>query len=171
MLIQSDSLEFIKKQDNYSNDILYCDPPYALGSEVIIRADGKVDYKNASDFMNKWEMPTGVYWEEWFKEAYRTLKHGGYLIMFGMDRQLLLFKYYAQLAGFQEQQLGGPQVVSQPDSATLMIRLIMMLAPLIFMGIGIFISFKYKIDAQKQKEINDMIQNNQIDTQGLIASL
>lgn len=54
--------------------------------------------------MNKWEMPTGEYWEHWFKEAYRTLKHGGYLLMFGMDRQLLLFKYYAHLAGFQEQQ-------------------------------------------------------------------
>ena len=54
--------------------------------------------------MNKWEMPTGTYWEQWFKEAYRTLKHGGYCIMFGMDRQLLLFKYYANLAGFEEQQ-------------------------------------------------------------------
>jgi len=104
LITTSDSLAFLKQLDQYSNDILYCDPPYALGSEVIIRSDGKVDYKNASDFMNKWEMPTGVYWEAWFKEAYRTLKHGGYLIMFGMDRQLLLFKYYAQLSGFQEQQ-------------------------------------------------------------------
>jgi hypothetical protein len=49
-------------------------------------------------------MPTGEYWEQWFKEAYRTLKYGGYCIMFGMDRQLLLFKYYANLAGFEEQQ-------------------------------------------------------------------
>jgi site-specific DNA-methyltransferase (adenine-specific) len=54
--------------------------------------------------MNKWKMPTGEYWEKWFIEAYRTLKHGGYLLMYGMDRQLLLFKYYASLAGFQEQQ-------------------------------------------------------------------
>ena len=44
------------------------------------------------------------YQSKWFKEAYRTLKHGGYCIMFGMDRQLLLFKYYANLAGFEEQQ-------------------------------------------------------------------
>ena len=51
--------------------------------------------------MNKWEMPTGDYWEKWFIEAYRTLKHGGYLLMYGMDRQLLLFKYYASLAGFK----------------------------------------------------------------------
>lgn len=104
MIFCSDSLEFLRKQEDYSFDINYSDPPYALGSEVIIRPDGKVDYKKANDFMNKWEMPTGEYWEQWFKEAYRTLKHGGYCIMFGMDRQLLLFKYYACLAGFTEKQ-------------------------------------------------------------------
>ena len=104
MIKQSDSLEFLKTIGEYENDIIYSDPPYALGSEIIIRADGMVDYKKANDFMNKWEMPTGDYWNAWFKEAYRTLKHGGYCIMFGMDRQLLLFKYYANLAGFTEQQ-------------------------------------------------------------------
>jgi hypothetical protein len=54
--------------------------------------------------MSKWEMPTGDYWDKWFKEAHRVLKNGGWLIMFGIDRQLLLFKYYALLAGFEEQQ-------------------------------------------------------------------
>lgn len=103
-VITSDSLEYLKLFNDYQADILFCDPPYALGSEIIIRQDGKVDYKKASDFMNKWKMPTGEYWEKWFIEAYRTLKHGGYLLMYGMDRQLLLFKYYASLAGFQEQQ-------------------------------------------------------------------
>lgn len=100
----SDSLEFLKTIQDYENDIIFADPPYALGSELIIRDDGKVDYKKATDFMNKWEMPTGDYWEKWFKEAYRTLKHGGYILMYGMDRQLLLFKYYATLAGFDEHQ-------------------------------------------------------------------
>src|SRR5574344_1606866 len=104
MIINSDSLEYLKQFKDYEFDINYSDPPYALGSEVIIRPDGKVDYKKANDFMNKWEMPTGTYWEQWFKEAYRTLKYGGYCIMFGMDRQLLLFKYYACLAGFTEKQ-------------------------------------------------------------------
>jgi DNA modification methylase len=100
----AESLEFLKYQSEYSADIIYSDPPYALGSEVIIKENGKVDYKNAVDFMNKWEMPTGEYWEQWFKECYRTLKYGGYCLMFGMDRQLLLFKYYAHLAGFNENQ-------------------------------------------------------------------
>ena len=100
MIECNDSLEYLKTKQDYEFDINYSDPPYALGSEVMIRPDGKVDYKKANDFMSKWEMPTGAYWEQWFKEAYRTLKHGGYLVMFGMDRQLLLFKYYANLAGF-----------------------------------------------------------------------
>ncbi len=103
-VLKQDSLEFLKSQADFENDLIFADPPYALGSEIIIRKDGKVDYAKASDFMNKWEMPTGDFWEAWFKEAYRTLKHGGYVLMYGMDRQLLLFKYYASLAGFQEQQ-------------------------------------------------------------------
>lgn len=101
---QCDSLVFMKKQDNCSADIIYCDPPYALGSEIIIRKDGKPDYKKAVDFMNKWEQPDGRFWEEWFKEAFRALKYGGRVIMFGMDRQLMLNKYYACNAGFEEQQ-------------------------------------------------------------------
>ena len=104
MIKQQDSLAFLKDQPDLSVDINYSDPPYALGSEITIRPDGKVDYAKASDFMNKWDMPTGDWWSAWFDEAYRSLKHGGYCIMFGMDRQLLLFKYYAHLAGFTEKQ-------------------------------------------------------------------
>jgi site-specific DNA-methyltransferase (adenine-specific) len=103
-IVKSDSLEFMKKQEDCSADIIYCDPPYALGSEIIIRKDGKPDYKKAVDFMNKWEQPNGDFWEAWFKEAFRTLKYGGRVIMFGMDRQLMLNKYYACNAGFEEQQ-------------------------------------------------------------------
>jgi hypothetical protein len=49
-------------------------------------------------------MPTGEFWEDWFRQAYRSLKYGGHCVMFGLDRQLLLFKYYAALAGFTEKQ-------------------------------------------------------------------
>jgi len=104
MITTSDSLQFLTTKQEHEFNILYADPPYALGSSVIVRPDGKVDYHKASDFMSKWEMPTGDYWEKWFKEAHRVLKNGGWLIMFGIDRQLLLFKYYALLAGFEEQQ-------------------------------------------------------------------
>jgi len=54
-----DSLCFLKQKPDCYADILFQDPPYALGSEVIIRKDGKPDYKKAVDFMNKWDMPNG----------------------------------------------------------------------------------------------------------------
>jgi len=104
MLYKLDALKFFKKQKNCSIDLIFTDPPYALGSEIIIKKDGKPDYKKAVDFMNKWDAPTGEYWEKWFKEAFRILKYGGHLLMFGMDRQLLVFKYYSCLAGFIEKQ-------------------------------------------------------------------
>jgi DNA modification methylase len=43
----SDSKEFISKFKEYEFDVIFADPPYALGSEVIIRKDGKVDYAKA----------------------------------------------------------------------------------------------------------------------------
>jgi DNA modification methylase len=104
MIKNRDALLFLKDQADYSADLIYQDPPYALGSEIIIKPDGKVDYSKASDFMSKWEMPDGKFWEQYFKEAFRTLKYGGHMLMFGLDRQLLLFKYYSALAGFTEKQ-------------------------------------------------------------------
>lgn len=63
-------------------------------------------------------------------------------------------------AGFKEQELGGDRLLEQPDSATLMIRLIMSFAPLLLMSVGIFISSRYKIDAKKQKEMTEVLQGN-----------
>lgn len=84
---------------------------------------------------------------------------------------LALVMFIIGLAGFKEQNLGGPALLGQSDSAMLAIKLIMALAPLIFMSIGIYISLKYKIDAKKQHEISIAIQNNTEDHQTLIASL
>lgn len=103
-LHNADCLEIMKGMADYSVDLLFCDPPYALGSEVVIKANGKPDYKKAVDFMAKWEQPDGEFWEQWFKEVFRILKHGGRVLMFGMDRQLFLNCYYANFAGFIQQQ-------------------------------------------------------------------
>jgi len=97
-------LDSMKSMGDYSVDLIVTDPPYALGSEVIIKPDGKPDYKKAVDFMNRWSQPDGKFWEEWFKEANRILKYGGRVVMFGMDRQCMLNKYYACYNGFIEQQ-------------------------------------------------------------------
>jgi Na+/melibiose symporter-like transporter len=75
------------------------------------------------------------------------------------------------MAGFQEQIPGGDLVLSQPDRATLMIRLIMSFAPLVFMGIGIWISYRYKIDQNQQKIIKEAIESNRPDRASIIESL
>jgi DNA modification methylase len=85
-------------------DIIFSDVPYALGSSITIRQDGKPDYSKAVDFMNKWEMPDGKFWEEFYKEVFRVLKFGGHCLMYGMDRQNFMFKYYGHLAGFTGKQ-------------------------------------------------------------------
>jgi DNA modification methylase len=103
-LKQGDCLELMKTLPDNSIDLIFCDPPYALGSEVIIKENGKPDYKKAVDFMNKWDQPDGTFWEEWFCEAKRVLKHGGHCLMFGMDRQLWFNCYYANYAGFTQKQ-------------------------------------------------------------------
>jgi Na+/melibiose symporter-like transporter len=64
------------------------------------------------------------------------------------------------LAGFMERQPGEPFIPSQPDSATLMIRLIMVIAPFMLMSIGMFISTKYKIDASLQHEITRSLEQS-----------
>lgn len=74
-------------------------------------------------------------------------------------------------AGFQSQDLTLPKIVSQPDSAMLAIRLIMAFAPLIFMGIGIIISYKYKISSSKQKEISEAIHLDRATQEMLLESL
>lgn len=74
-------------------------------------------------------------------------------------------------AGFQSQDLTLPKITEQPDSAMLAIRLIMALAPLVFMGIGIFISTRYKIDGKRQKSIADALKNQDPGADELVADL
>ena len=98
------ALEKIKTLKDNSQDIIYADPPYALGSTVLIGKDGKPYYKEAKDFMSKWEMPDEKFWEEYMQEAHRVLKHSGRMLLFGIDRQLMLFQYYAVAANLEIKQ-------------------------------------------------------------------
>ena len=103
-IYNADCLEKLRQLEDNSIDLMFCDPPYALGSDITILPNGKPEYEKARDFMVKWEQPNGEFWEEWFKEANRVLKYGGHCLMFGLDRQLMLYKYYACFAGFVEKQ-------------------------------------------------------------------
>lgn len=84
---------------------------------------------------------------------------------------LALVMFVIGLAGFTSLVPGGSAVVSQPDSAMLAIRIIMAFTPLIFMGIGIIISLKYKIDKNKQTEIAEAIKSDLSNSEELLASL
>ncbi|MFP4178237.1 MAG: MFS transporter, partial [Acholeplasmataceae bacterium] len=75
------------------------------------------------------------------------------------------------LAGFTEQVPGGPPVLTQPDSATLMIRLILSFAPLVFMGTGIWISYRYRIDVNQQRVIKEAIDSIRPDRAAIVDSL
>jgi hypothetical protein len=100
MIINKDDvLNDIKQKPDKHFNIIYCDGPYNLGSEWIIK-DGKFDLKKGSEFMEKWSALDGPMTETFFNESFRTLKDGGYLVMFGLDRQLGPLYYYATLAGF-----------------------------------------------------------------------
>lgn len=98
------ALEKIKTLKDNSQDLIFADPPYALGSTVLIGKDGKPYYKEAKDFMNSWEMPDEKFWKEFYIECMRVLKYGGRVLFFGIDRQLFLFQYYAIASGLEMKQ-------------------------------------------------------------------
>jgi len=75
------------------------------------------------------------------------------------------------LAGFESQDLTLPPIVSQPDSAMNAIRLIMAFTPLVFMGIGMYISYRYKISAAIQKQIVSVLDASAEDQQRVLSSL
>jgi oligogalacturonide transporter len=60
-------------------------------------------------------------------------------------------------AGFTEQDLTLPPITAQPESALWAIRLVFSLAPLLLMGIGIVVSYQYKISEKRHGEINEAI--------------
>ncbi|MDD4183805.1 MAG: MFS transporter [Candidatus Izemoplasmatales bacterium] len=84
---------------------------------------------------------------------------------------LALVMFLIGVAGFQEREPGADPILSQLDSATLMIKIIMAFAPLLFMSIGIFISMKYKIDAKMQATIKEALTANDDSSDSLIARL
>ena len=87
--------------DTFFNTI-FSDPPYQLGTKYYIGENGQYAIKGASnDFMSKWSGVTPEQWNIFFREAMRTLKHGGYCCMFGMEESSAILQYYAIKYGFE----------------------------------------------------------------------
>jgi len=92
----NDVLKDLKTYEDYFFNTILTDPPYNLGSSWIIDKDGTFQIKGKpADFMNKWGALDGPALDTFFKESFRVLKYGGYLLMFGMDRQIGPLHYYA----------------------------------------------------------------------------
>lgn len=104
MIKNKNVFDDIKTYPDYFFNIIYTDPPYNLGSIWCVDNDGKYKIKKKSDFMNKWDGLDENDLDLFFKESFRIMKYGGYLCMFGMDRQLAPFQYYAVKNGFEVQQ-------------------------------------------------------------------
>jgi DNA modification methylase len=104
MIIQGDSLEEVSKMESNSVDLFLTDVPYGIGSKLYIRPDGGIDYMKSTDFMERWQQPDGDYWKKWFTEVKRVLKYGGKCVVFGIDNQIVVWQYYALVAGLQQNQ-------------------------------------------------------------------
>lgn len=104
MIKNKNVFDDIKTYPDYFFNIIYTDPPYNLGSIWCVDNDGKYKIKKKSDFMNNWEGLDENDLDLFFKESFRILKYGGYCVLYGMDRQISPFTYYAIKNGFEVQQ-------------------------------------------------------------------
>lgn len=85
----------------------------------------------------------------------------------GLALIMLVIGFY----GFQEQIPGGAPITAQPDSAVNAIRYVLAFAPLLLMGIGIYISYRYKVSAKKQAEVLASLENNGENAKTILESL
>lgn len=83
-------------------NLLYTDPPYNMNSRYKINPQtGHYEFMGkGTDFMAKWDAMDGLWWDKYFKEAFRVMKYGGFVIMHNIDRQSDMWTYYARRAGF-----------------------------------------------------------------------
>lgn len=100
-LKQGNVLDDIKTYPDYMYDTIISDPPYNLNSKwKICPNTGKYVMTKSADFMGKWEGLNHDDLDIMFREFYRILKHGGFCVLFGLNRQAQPFYYYALRAGF-----------------------------------------------------------------------
>lgn len=98
-LYNKDAMIVIVDFPDTSVNIYYTDTPYNLGSEYFIDSEGHYNFTKASDFMGEWKAMDGRWWNGYFREINRTLKHGGYFITHNIDRQSDMWSYYARRNG------------------------------------------------------------------------
>lgn len=100
---QGDVLENLRGLPDNSFDALFCDPPYGLGThqptaeEIFSYLLGD-ELDMGGDFMGKgWNVPSVAVW----REAFRVLKPGAPLMVFGGSRTFDLIAIGMRVAGFE----------------------------------------------------------------------
>lgn len=96
-------LDVLRTLPDESIDSVVTDPPYGLGSkdpepfDIFMYVLG-ASLDTGGDFMGKdWEIPSVAVW----REAFRVLKPGGYLVSFGGTRTFDLISIGIRMAGFE----------------------------------------------------------------------
>lgn len=103
-IIQGDCLDLLKQMKDESVDAIITDPPYGLGNkepsiDQIVKYLEGAELDLGGDFMGKlWNIPSIAVW----KETYRVLKPGGFLLSFGGTRTWDLISLGIRAAGFEK---------------------------------------------------------------------
>lgn len=103
-IILGDCLDVLRTMDDNSVDAVVTDPPYGLGNreptaEEIVEYIRGADLDHQGDFMGKdWNIPSVAVW----RECFRVLKPGGYLLSFGGSRTWDLISLGIRAAGFEK---------------------------------------------------------------------
>jgi site-specific DNA-methyltransferase (adenine-specific) len=102
-ILLGDCLELLKKLPDDSIDSVVTDPPYGLGNkdpdamDIFMYVLGAT-LDTGGDFMGRdWDIPSVQIW----REVYRVLKPGGYVVSFGGTRTFDLISIGLRMAGFE----------------------------------------------------------------------
>lgn len=97
-------LEILRKISDDTYDAVVMDPPYGIGNrepkpeEILAYLQG-ADLDTGGDFMGmSWDIPSVLVW----KEIFRVMKPGAYLLSFGGTRTWDLISIGARMAGFEK---------------------------------------------------------------------
>jgi site-specific DNA-methyltransferase (adenine-specific) len=107
-LYEGDSREVLKTLEDNSVDSVVCDPPYALdtivkryGAESAAPTKGGVYARSSAGFMGqKWDTGEVAFDAGFWREVWRVLKPGGYLLAFGGTRTYHRLACAIEDAGF-----------------------------------------------------------------------